>query len=862
MRLRDLIRQIRAARTAADERAVVQKECAYIRSTFREEDNVWRSRNVAKLLYIHMLGYPAHFGQLECLKLIASSRFTDKRIGYLGAMLLLDERQDVHLLITNSLKNDLNSPTQFHVGLALCALGAICSPEMSRDLAGEVERLLKTTNAYIRKKAALCAFRIIRKVPELMEMFIPATRSLLSEKNHGVLITGVTLITEMCELSPDALQHFKRLVPNLVRILKNLIMAGYSPEHDVCGVSDPFLQVNILRLLRLLGKNDAESSEAMNDILAQVATNTETSKNVGNAILYESVLTIMDIKSESGLRVLGVNILGRFLLNTDKNIRYVALNTLLRSVHADYSAVQRHRNTILDCLKDPDVSIRRRALELCFALINAQNIRSMTKELLVFLEKADPEFKSLCSSNLFIAAEMYAPTKKWHVDTMMKVLTMAGNYVRDDVVGSLIQLISETTPLHAYTVQQLWRQLGQDFAEKQPLVQVASWCLGEYGDLLGSSQGQDVDPVQVSEDEIVDFYEEMLSNNQMQLVTREYAVTALMKMSVRFKSCAARIKKVVDAFGGNMNVELQQRAVEFSSLFSKYDHLRDSLLERMPPMENRSLSGSAIDMQNGQAADDEIPLDNEVQRDPGNKNTDSTALLDLLGGASALELGKPPAAAPNSSKSEVEILEASLGGKGGGVGDGKASGSDLLDLLGDLDLSAGSPMPAQSLPTLPTVVPSLLSMPAVPTVPAAVPPDADSSSLMDGLLNGPPPNTNGIPPMTVFEKGGLRLDFAFEKSQDNPLATVIHLTALNSSSNPMTNFLFQAAVPKTFQLQMLPPNGSVIQPNNSGTVKQTIRIVSPNKGPLRMRIRLSYNINGATVQEQAEVNNFPPSVWQ
>ena len=59
----------------------MQKECAYIRTTFREEDNTWRCRNVAKLLYIHMLGYPAHFGQLECMKLIASPRFTDKRIG-------------------------------------------------------------------------------------------------------------------------------------------------------------------------------------------------------------------------------------------------------------------------------------------------------------------------------------------------------------------------------------------------------------------------------------------------------------------------------------------------------------------------------------------------------------------------------------------------------------------------------------------------------------------------------------------------------------------------------------------------------------------------------------------------------------
>jgi AP-1 complex subunit gamma-1 len=136
------------------------------------------------------------------------------------------------------------------------------------------------------------------------------------------------------------------------------------------------------------------------------------------------VLTILEIEADSGLRVLGVNILGKFLSNKDNNIRYVSLNTLVKVVAIEPNAVQRHRNTILDCLRDPDISIRRRALDLSFTLINDSNVRVLIRELLAFLEVADTEFKPIMTTQIGIAADRFAPSKRWHIDTMLRVLKL------------------------------------------------------------------------------------------------------------------------------------------------------------------------------------------------------------------------------------------------------------------------------------------------------------------------------------------------------------------------------------------------------------------------------------------------------
>ena len=57
----------------------------------------------------------------------------------------------------------------------------------------------------------------------------------------------------------------------------------------------------------------------------------------------------------------------------------------------------------------------------------------------------------------------------------------------------------------------------------------------------------------------------------------------------------------------------------------------------------------------------------------------------------------------------------------------------------------------------------------------------------------------GFPSITAFESNGLKIEFAFEKVPGNPSNVVsIMVTATNSLTFPMTDFVFQAAVPKVW----------------------------------------------------------------
>ncbi|OAA45220.1 AP-1 complex subunit gamma-1 [Beauveria brongniartii RCEF 3172] len=830
--VKQFIRNVRAAKTIADERAVIQKESAAIRASFREEsadhgiryatylDTFTTStvqsltcrssrNNVAKLLYLFTLGERTHFGQIECIKLLASPRFADKRLGHLATSLLLDENQEVLTLVTNSLKNDLGHSNQYIVGLALCTLGNIASIEMSRDLFPEIENLLSTSNPYIRRKAALCAMRICRKVPDLQEHFLERATQLLSDRNHGVLLCGLTLVTSLCEADEEEggeegiVEKFRSFVPGLVKILKSLSTSGYAPEHDVTGITDPFLQVKILRLLRILAMGDAETSEHINDILAQVATNTDSSKNVGNSILYEAVRTILDIEADSGLRVLGVNILGKFLTNRDNNIRYVALNTLIKVVAIEPNAVQRHRNTILECLRDPDISIRRRALELSFTLINESNVRVLIRELLAFLEVADNEFKPTMTSQIGIAADKFAPNKRWHFDTMLRVLCLAGNFVKEQILSSYVRLIATTPELQTYAVQKLYINLKKDITQES-LTQTGAWCIGEYADaLLKGGQHEEEELVhEVKESEIIDLFTLILNSSYANQVSTEYIVTALMKLTTRFTDASSveRVRRILENHQTSLDVEVQQRAVEYSNLFG-FDQIRRGVLEKMPPpqiKEESRVLGPAPTKKSKAAVNRRSKVVKPTEQD----------LLDIMD-TPATTMNPPSGGQSSNSNLLADIL-------GGGLTSDSTSGqasqsnaSSIMDLFGSGPGSSAA-----------SAAPSSIGL-DMASQPAA---------------SQPQPTSQGSQGIACYNSNDLNVTFQVQRNTEGMIQATAKFQNTSGSAT-LSNVGLQAAVPKSQKLQLLSISSTTLSPGADAT--QMMRI-SGCKGPLRLRLRIGY----------------------
>ena len=123
----------------------------------------------------------------------------------------------------------------------------------------------------------------------------------------------------------------------------------------------------------------------------------------------------------------------------------------------------------------------------------------------------------------------------------------------------------------------------------------------------------------------------------------------------------------------------------------------------------------------------------------------------------------------------------------------------------------------------------------------------------------PAGTSSNIPPLTVYEKNGVKIVFSFVKP-GGPGQITINLTATGDATTTASDFVIQAAVPKSMQLQLELPSGSALPP----VITQVLKINNPNKAALKMKLKISFvTPECGTVEEQLQLHNFPPelSAW-
>lgn len=420
------------------------------------------------------------------------------------------------------------------------------------------------------------------------------------------------------------------------------------------------------------------------------------------------------------------------------------------------------------------------------------------------------------------AVDRYAPSNRWHIDTLITMLSIAGSTLPDErISSSLIILIQRNPELHAYVVHKLFWALHDDVSQLS-LVHVGLWCVGEYSKLLlldaPASEDTLSEKARVDETTVVQLFKTILRHHVATDTTRAYALTAMAKLTTRFRSSEniGELHTMIKAYNSSTVLELQQRSTEYLKLSEpQWSSLRSDILATMPAIDaskirnrNDRITSSAIG-----AADllgDEEPATTSSNASSGSlqvpaKPQQQASLLDLddiFGGGSA----------SNSASS------ASVGGAAA------APTPAAVDLLADI-FSTGPSSTASAPP----------SAPAAPAAPAA----SDLLGLLDfGAPAAPaaaPTPALACPPVRAYEKNGLTVDLEITKpNKDDASVTFITATTRNGSATPVDKFVFLAAFPKYIKLKMEPPNGDALPPHNGGAITQVVKIQNTMQGEVRI----------------------------
>jgi AP-2 complex subunit alpha len=302
--------------------------------------------------------------------------------------------------------------------------------------------------------------------------------------------------------------------------------------------------------------------------------------NAQNAVLFEGINLIIHLDTEQTLMKQISTRLGKFIQSRETNVRYLGLEAMthLAARAETLDPIKQHQAIIIGSLKDRDISVRRKGLDLLYSMCDQSNAQPIVSELLMYLQNADFAIREEMVLKIAILTEKYATDIQWYVDISLRLIAMAGDHVSDEVWHRVIQIVTNNEELQVYAAQNILQYVKADHCH-ETLVKIGGYILGEFGHLIAEDKG--CSPIE----------QFMALQSKMQgcsSSTKGIILSCYIKFVNLFPEIKPRLMYVFQAYSHTLDSELQQRACEYFALASlPTDDLLRTVCDEMPPFPER-----------------------------------------------------------------------------------------------------------------------------------------------------------------------------------------------------------------------------------------------------------------------------------
>jgi len=220
---------------------------------------------------------------------------------------------------------------------------------------------------------------------------------------------------------------------------------------------------------------------------------------------------------------------------------------------------------------------------LLFVMCDTDNAERIVDELVAHLVLADAAIREEMVLKIAILAEKYATDLRWYVDTILKLISISGDHVSDSIWHRVVQIVTNHPQgdLQAYTAATLLVAASPRRCH-ETTVRVAAYILGEFGFLVAERPGMS------GEEQFRILHQHWVTSDNE---TRGILVTTYAKLANLYEECRPLVAPVFVRCKNSVDVEIQQRAAEYSSMREAFSpEAVEDLLREMPPFEENKTS--------------------------------------------------------------------------------------------------------------------------------------------------------------------------------------------------------------------------------------------------------------------------------